>query len=457
MSVKIAIIGAGSGTFSINLIKDLCVNRHFEGAQVTMMDIHQVRLDGVYGLCYRYVKEIGVNLHISKTMDRAEALADADFVVHVALDYGHERLREGWELAKKNGYRFGGSLHIMHDEAFWVNFHQLRLMESVYCDIQRICPTAWMLLVANPVQAGVTYLTRKYPGAKIVGMCHGSNCAYEVISALGYLRSECRFQVSGVNHFVWLTELYHKDRDIYPEFAQWIRDGKYRQYLDGKPERDRISPLIGPKAADLFERFGLFPIGDTASPGGGSWGWWYHKNESAYMEDPETWYAQYFEYCENNVRRIHEAVMDKDTPVSRVFSDIPSDEPMIPTIEALAFDIEHLLVVNIPNEGEFVPGVPKDYEVECLALVNKGGIAGLRMKPLPRELLAYIQRDRIAPVEMELRAFETGNIRYLEQLVLMDPWTRSLEQAQALIGDILNMPCNHVMKEYFINKKTTKN
>ncbi len=167
---KIAIIGAGSGIFSINLIKDICVNKRFNGSVVSLMDINEERLNGIYGLCRRYIEELGADIQLEKTTDRIHALQNADFAIHVALDYGHERLRSGWEIAKKHGYRFGGSLHIMHDEAFWVNFHQLLLMESVYLDIQKTCPNVWMLLVANPVQAGITYLSRKYPGAKNVGM-----------------------------------------------------------------------------------------------------------------------------------------------------------------------------------------------------------------------------------------------------------------------------------------------
>ena len=202
MPIKITIIGAGSGVFSINLIKDLCVNPRFRDVSVSLMDIDQNRLDGIYGLCHRYIAEMQADIHLEKTTDRLQALQGADFVIHVALDYGHARLREGWEIAKKHGYHFGGSLHIVHDEAFWVNFHQLRLMESVYLDMQRICPNAWMLLVAIPVQAGITYLSRKYPGAKIVGMCHGSGGVYEIMEAMGYRRENCHFEVSGVNHFV---------------------------------------------------------------------------------------------------------------------------------------------------------------------------------------------------------------------------------------------------------------
>ena len=50
---------------------------------------------------------------------------------------------------------------------------------------------------------------------------------------------------------------------------------------------------------------------------------------------------------------------------------------------------------------------------------------------------------------MELEALRTGDIGLLEQLVLMDPWTKSLKQAQELVRDILDMPCNAEMKAYF--------
>lgn len=34
-------------------------------------------------------------------------------------------------------------------------------------------------------------------------------------------------------------------------------------------------------------------------------------------------------------------------------------------------------------------------------------------------------------------------------IIMMDPRTRSFEQANRLLDDILSKPCNHVMKEYF--------
>ena len=64
----------------------------------------------------------------------------------------------------------GGSLHVMHDEAFWINFYQFKLFDSVIEDVLEICPNAWYLQVDNPVLAGITYVGRKYPAAKIVGL-----------------------------------------------------------------------------------------------------------------------------------------------------------------------------------------------------------------------------------------------------------------------------------------------
>jgi alpha-galactosidase len=51
----------------------------------------------------------------------------------------------------------------MHDEGFWINYHQFRLFESLIEDILDACPDAWYIKVANPVLASATMMGRKYP------------------------------------------------------------------------------------------------------------------------------------------------------------------------------------------------------------------------------------------------------------------------------------------------------
>ncbi|MEM2795393.1 MAG: hypothetical protein QXY49_06030, partial [Thermofilaceae archaeon] len=135
ISFKISVIGAGSAVFSLNLIKDLVLTPNLYGATLTLMDVNVERLNAVYSLLNLFAKETDAKLIIEKTTDRKKALEDADFVINTALAAGHDRLREGWSIALSLGYRFGGSFHIMHDEAFWINFYQFKLFESIMEDI----------------------------------------------------------------------------------------------------------------------------------------------------------------------------------------------------------------------------------------------------------------------------------------------------------------------------------
>ena len=447
MATKISIIGAGSAIFSLNLIKDLCINKNLNGSELALMDVNAERLEAIYGLCLRYLEETGHDLKVTKTLDRRECINGADFVINVALDYGHARLREGWDIAYKNGYRFGGSLHIVHDEAFWVNFYQLRLMESIVQDILEICPKAYLVMVANPVLAGVTYLKRKYPSLKLVGMCHGYNGVNTLSKTIGLDMKDVTYEVCGVNHFIWLTKYFYKGENAFPILNKWIEEKSEEHFANLK----EVSSGEGRKAIDLYKRFGVFPIGDTCTPGGGSWGWWYHTDgqEQAWGEDSWKWYEGYFKSCISNIELIKNAVDDKSKKVTEVFSDISSNEPMIPLIEALACDAEQKIIVNVQNDGGYVPGIPSDFEVEIPALVSKKGIQGIHTDGLPKPLMSYLWRDRIASVEMELQAFITGDRNYLISLIMMDPWTKSEMQANTLLDEILNIPCNKEMKEYF--------
>lgn len=444
---KIALIGAGSAVFSLNLVKDICLTPNLQDSTIHFMDVDESRLNSIFRLCERYANEAGIKLNLEKSTDRREALKGADFVINTALTAGHHRLREGWSIAKKYGYRFGGSLHVMHDEAFWINFYQFGLMEDILKDVLEISPSAWYLLVANPVMGGTTYLKRKYPQANIVGLCHGFSGVYSIADELGLQRDRLTFEVPGINHFIWLTEFHYEGKDAKPLIDQWIYE-KSEAYFESCNECDQM----GPKAVDLYKRFGAFPIGDTGSPGGGSWGWWYHADdttEERYKENPNGWYNRYFEFAQHEVSEIQRYSNDSSIRLMDIFQSELSGESMIPLIESIACDIPRVLIVNILNDGNYVPGIPMDFEVEVPALCSRRGVQGIRTNGLPKPLISYALSDRVAPVEMELQAFENRDREALLQLILMDPWTVSEDQAQGLIHDIMALPYHEQMKIHF--------
>ncbi len=352
--VKISIIGAGSATFSLALVKDLCLTANLEGSTVSFMDVNEERLDAVHLLCERYADEMKIGLRVEKTTDRKESLKDADFVINTALVVGRQGYREGWSIGFKHGYRFGGSYHIMHDEGFWINFYQLRLFDSIVNDILDICPDAWYIKLANPVLAGTTYLRRKYRKLKMVGLCHGFRSVYHIASVLGLDTRHVSFQIPGVNHFVWLTDFRYKREDAYPLLDEWINKEAWRYWEKSDPSDD-----LGPKAVDLYRRFGVFPIGDTCTPGGGSWPWWYHtdhETEKRWKEDPKRWWRWVLHPSpKDEVADLMKVAQDQSTKVTSAFPPRRSGEIIVPLVESIACGIPRTFQVNIMNTEGFVP------------------------------------------------------------------------------------------------------
>ena len=175
----------------------------------------------------------------------------------------------------------------------------------------------------------------------------------------------------------------------------------------------------------------------------------FFQSEIQYGSQPYKWYEKYFAEGEQNVQKIRRVTEDHSVKVSEVFSTMPSDEPMIPLIEGLAFDTANKVVVNILNDGGYMKGLPTDYEVEIAAIVDKHGVHPIHNNGLPKPIMAHLLRDRIASVEMELAAFENHSRELLVDLVLMDPWTKTRRQAERLIHDIMALPCNKEMNMYY--------
>ena len=66
MTVKISLIGAGSGAFSLSLIRDICLTENLRGSTVSFMDINPQRLEAAFTLCQRYARELNFDLKIEK-------------------------------------------------------------------------------------------------------------------------------------------------------------------------------------------------------------------------------------------------------------------------------------------------------------------------------------------------------------------------------------------------------
>ena len=440
-SVKIGVIGAGSATFSLGLVKDLCLTESLYGSTVSFMDIDEGRLDMIHKLASRYAEELSVDIKFEKTTERAPALKDADFVINTAAVRGHELKQATQEIGAKYGY-YG---------YYWGpnvgNFYQLRLMLDIAREVEQVSPNAWLIQCGNPVFDGCTLITRE-TGINVCGLCHGHYGYRTIAATIGIDPDEVTFQASGLNHNIWMTHFVYENSDAYPLIDEWIETRAEPYWQSGKS-----SVQMSRSAIHQYQMSGLFPIGDT--PRGG--GWWYHTD----METKKRWLGgptggpdseeAQSTYMTNLTKRIDEmakVASDPKTMVTEVYEPKKTREQQVPIMDALVNNNAGEFQVNIPNRG-VLEGLPDDVVVEVPAIVDIKGIQPICVGSLPQKVML----EKIFPhwIEMErgLLSFKTGDKSMLLLNTLQDHRTRSYDEAMELIEDLLSIEgCEEAKAHY---------
>jgi alpha-galactosidase len=264
---------------------------------------------------------------------------------------------------------------------------------------------------------------------------------------LGLEKEHVTFQIPGVNHFVWLTEFSYKGENAFPILDKWIKE-KSQDYWAGHKHS-----ALSPKTVDLYKIFGAVPIGDTCHWTGGNGPYWYHSDP----EEAERWgesdalpfWEEYVDTGRQNARKIKAASENMSAKVSDVFPGT-SSETFIQLVESIACDIPRVMPGNnIPNTDRFIEGLPENIAVEVPTLVNRCGIQGIKTNGMPRPIIAHILHERVATIEMELEAYNTGRRDLLLQLILMDRQTKSRKQAEQFLAEILALPYHADMRKHY--------
>ncbi|MBC7235069.1 MAG: alpha-glucosidase/alpha-galactosidase [Chloroflexi bacterium] len=448
--IKVTVIGAGSATFSLGLVKDLCLTENLAGSHVTFMDIDAERLEMIHRLAERYIGELGGKLTFDETTDRAKALREADFVINTAGgEYSHWQERR--DLAKKHGYYSGAG--------FGVNYYNLKLMLDVARDMEKICPDAWLIQSGNPVYQGTTLMTRE-TGIKIIGLCHGHYGYITIAQVLGLDPAKVVWTAPGLNHTIWLTEFRYEGQDAYPLLDEWIETKAEAYWQDrvDHPEKYGLEDQMSRAVIDQYRRFGLLPVGDTTRGGG----WWYKTD----LETRVHWYGPtggfssdlhsppFIKRHYQRIEEIRQVVADPSRSVLEAFPPVKTREQQVPIIDALVNDVAAKFQINVPNQGA-VPGIPDDVVAEMPAYIDKGGIHRLQVNPLPKKIMIEVIWPMILSMEWELEAFLTGDRdMLLDGLLMVNTYqagghTVSYEQAKGYLDDMLAQPYNRDMAEHF--------
>ena len=460
-SVKIAVIGAGSATFSLALVKDLCLTEGLSDSLVSFMDVDPDRLAMIHKLAGRYADELGAPLTFESTTDRDAALRDADFVINTASVVPYSYTVDIRRMLQERGYSWSGP------GVGEYAYYNISFMLDVAHDMERICPDAWLIQAGNPVYEGCTAITRQ-TDIKTCGLCHGHYGYRKICDMIGLDWHKVTWQAPGLNHDIWLTHFFYEGQDAYPILDRWIDEEGPAYWADtaasrpmtpGKmntPELQRAWEIdVSRAAVHMYQMFGLMPIGDT------TWanyvGWWYHTDLATkryWFGEP--WGGQNSElswpmYVDNQTARVKEiARLAQDPKLSLVeaLGASKTHEQHVPIIDGLVNDHEGQFQVNVPNHGA-LPGVPADVVVELPALVSKKGIQPIRVEPLPDKIMVEQILPHWLSMERTLLAIETGDRSMLLWRLLDHEEVHSYAEAEELLDVVLNVPFNRAMNEHF--------
>lgn len=220
---KFAFIGAGSLQFTTSAIRDLLTFEAFRDAEFALMDINSDNLSAVTKVAEKIVAEMGCpDCKITPTLDRAEALKDADGVLCTVFNGGIDVWRHDIEIPKK----YGVDINVGDTRSVSGIFRALRsipLMLDICRDIEKYCPRAVFLNYTNPMSM-LCGAMQKYSGVEVTGLCHSVQGTVQVLAKwLGIPWREITYKCMGVNHQAFYTVLEHNGENLYPRLRELMK------------------------------------------------------------------------------------------------------------------------------------------------------------------------------------------------------------------------------------------
>ncbi len=221
--IKIAFIGAGSLGFTRNLVRDVLTFPLLQDATLSLMDIDPERLEFARKSVQRIIDMGKYPATVTATLDRVEALRDADIVLVTILSGSTEVWRYDIEIPKQ----YGVDINVGDTRGPAGIFRALRtipVMLDIVKDMERYCPNAVLLNYTNPMAMLCRALQRK-TFIRLTGLCHSVQGTALMLSYwIGAPIKEITYTCAGLNHMAWYLKYEWNGVDAYPLIRKAITE-----------------------------------------------------------------------------------------------------------------------------------------------------------------------------------------------------------------------------------------
>ena len=437
--VKIVTIGGGS-SYTPELVEGF-IKRYDELPirELWLVDIEAGRekLEIVGAMAKRMVEAAGLDCKVHLTLDRREALKDADFVT--------TQFRVGLLDARIKDERIPISHGMMGQETngaggIFKAFRTIPVVLSIVEDMKELCPDAWLVNFTNPAEM-VTEAVLKYgKWDKMVGLCNVPIMNMKMTSAaLGKKEEELTFKFSGLNHLHW-HRVFDKDG------KELTMDAINKLYGDGEKPEAIVANIQDMRfMEDQVRNLGMLPC---------PYHRYYYMTDDMLAHEIEDYNtkgtraeqvkqveAELFElYKDPNLDHKPEQLAKRG---GAYYSDAACE-----IINSIYNDKGTLMVVNTRNNGA-IDDLPYDSAVEVSSYVGANGPQPINIGKLPVAQRGLAQLMK-AMEELTIEAAVTGDYDTALQAFTLNPLITSGEGAKKLLDEMLEAHKEH-LPQFFKN------
>lgn len=434
--IKIATIGGGS-SYTPELMEGF-IKRYEELPirEIWLVDIEagKEKLAIVGAMAQRMWDASPYDVKIHMTLDREEALKDADFVT--------TQFRVGLLNARIKDERIPAYYGMIGQETngpggMFKAFRTVPIILEIVEDMKRLCPNAWLINFANPSGMVTEAVVRYGKWDRVIGLCNVPVMATMIEPALiGKEPDELIYKFAGLNHFHW-----HKVTDSHGNDVTMDIIDKMYQEDNGLPKNIFDVPFY----REQLEQMRMIPCGYHR---------YYYRQEEMLKHALEEYQtvgtrAQQVKQTEAELFELYkDPELDHKPEQLQQRGGAYYSDAACETIASIYANKDTQIVVSTKNEGA-VPDLPADCVVEVTAYVGGQGARNVAFGELPTAEKGWLQVMKAMEL-LTIEAAVTGDYNTALQAFTINPLVPSGETAKRVMDELFI-----AHKAYLPNFKST--
>ncbi len=421
--LKIATIGGGS-SYTPELIEGFIKRM----ASLPVKDIYLVdieagrkKLEIVTDLARRMVQKSCADLQVHATIDRREALKDADFVTtqfrvgNLDARIRDEKIPLRYQKIGQETTGAGG---------FAKALRSIPVILDICKDMEELCPQAWLINFANP--SGIlTEAVLNHTAVKAIGLC---NCPINMINDMAE-KFACPVEdvfcdFVGINHLIWAKRVLVRGQDVTMEAIHKICSDSAKEIMANIPEI-HYDPVF-------LKSLGMVPVSYLK--------YYYMQPEmlAECIKDAET------KGCRGEViKKVEKELFDlyKNPELDQKPPQLASrggarySDAACSLIDSIYNNKKDIQTVNVLNCGTNAD-LPYDAVIERNCVIDADGAHPLHIGHTPLAIRGLLQNVK-AYEQLTIEAAIYGDYNKALQALTIHPLVNSASTARSILDDIL--------------------